>query len=213
MRQRRNFDAHVLEYAALKIPALSFQAAKSVFCKFAQQPAIAFAFAPASLRKATQRPAPDGVQIFLTRKVFLWSWLNETCQYHMHLVEVVHVFVCYQNLSTRCAARIFRATKKVQGSFSGSNKINGSWLKRNSIRSGNVLWHKRGAEGDHLSECSERGKLPQLWPRCPRRFVEAENSMGCSGRSAGGKRGLAPRKCWHRQHDRKSGVGRGFGAP
>ena len=36
MRQRRNFDAHVLEYAALKIPALPFQAEKRVFCKFAQ---------------------------------------------------------------------------------------------------------------------------------------------------------------------------------
>ncbi len=36
MRQRRDFDAHVLEYAALKIPALPFQTAKSVFCKFAQ---------------------------------------------------------------------------------------------------------------------------------------------------------------------------------
>ncbi|MGV7005924.1 hypothetical protein [Desulfovibrio sp. QI0442] len=36
MRQRRDFDAHVLEYAALKIPALPFQAAKRVFCKFAQ---------------------------------------------------------------------------------------------------------------------------------------------------------------------------------
>ena len=28
MRQRRDFDAYVLEYAALKIPALPFQAAK-----------------------------------------------------------------------------------------------------------------------------------------------------------------------------------------
>jgi len=36
MRQRRDFDAHVLEYVALKIPALPFQTAKRVFCKFAQ---------------------------------------------------------------------------------------------------------------------------------------------------------------------------------
>ena len=36
MRQRRNFEAHVLEHAALKIPALPFQAEKCVFCKFAQ---------------------------------------------------------------------------------------------------------------------------------------------------------------------------------
>jgi len=36
MRQRRDFDAHVHEYAALKIPALPFQATKRVFCKFTQ---------------------------------------------------------------------------------------------------------------------------------------------------------------------------------
>jgi len=36
MRQRRDFDAHVLEYAALKIPVFPFQAAKRVFCKFTQ---------------------------------------------------------------------------------------------------------------------------------------------------------------------------------
>jgi len=36
MRQRRDFDAHVLGYAALKIPALPFQTAKRVFCKLAQ---------------------------------------------------------------------------------------------------------------------------------------------------------------------------------
>ena len=49
MRQRRDFDAHVLEYAALKISALPFQAAKCVFCKLAQHPHIASAYAPASL--------------------------------------------------------------------------------------------------------------------------------------------------------------------
>ena len=36
MRQRRDFDAHVHEYAALKISALPFQTAKTVFCKFDQ---------------------------------------------------------------------------------------------------------------------------------------------------------------------------------
>ena len=36
MRQRRDFDAHVLEYAARKIPAFPFQAEKRVFCKFVQ---------------------------------------------------------------------------------------------------------------------------------------------------------------------------------
>ena len=59
MRQRRNFDAHVLEYAALKIPALPFQAEKRVFCKFAQHLHIAFACAAASLRKVTPQPASD----------------------------------------------------------------------------------------------------------------------------------------------------------
>ena len=60
MRQRRNFDAHVLEYAALKIPALPFQVAKCVFCKFDQHQHIASASAPASLRKATPQPPFDG---------------------------------------------------------------------------------------------------------------------------------------------------------
>ena len=36
MLQRRDFDAHVLEYVALKISALPFQTEKRVFCKFAQ---------------------------------------------------------------------------------------------------------------------------------------------------------------------------------
>ena len=31
----------------------------------------------------------------------------------MHLVEAVHVFVCYQNLSIRSTARIFSATKNL----------------------------------------------------------------------------------------------------
>ena len=58
MRQRQDFDAHVLEYAALKIPALPFQAKKCVFCKFVQhQPSPRCALA--SLRKATLRPAFD----------------------------------------------------------------------------------------------------------------------------------------------------------
>ena len=57
MRQRRNFEAHVLEHAALKIPALPFQDEKCVFCKFAQHPHLASA--AASLRKATPQPASD----------------------------------------------------------------------------------------------------------------------------------------------------------
>ena len=41
MRQRRNFDANVLEYAALKIPALLFQDEKCAVCKLAQHLHIA----------------------------------------------------------------------------------------------------------------------------------------------------------------------------
>ena len=59
MRQRRDFDAHVLEYAALKIPALPFQDAKCVFCKFAQHLHFASANAAASLRKVTPQPTSD----------------------------------------------------------------------------------------------------------------------------------------------------------
>ena len=49
----------------------------------------------------------------------------------------------------------------VQRIFAANKAICGSWLKRNAIRSGSVLWHLRVAEGDHLSERSERWKLPQ----------------------------------------------------
>ena len=50
----------------------------------------------------------------------------------------------------------------------------------------------RGAEGDHLSERSEGGKLPEQKTRRPRCFEEAENPFkgvlrgGCKGGRAGG---------------------------
>ena len=59
MRQRRDFDAHVHEYAALKTPALPFQARKMRILQIRPTPAIASAFAPASLRKAAPRPRFD----------------------------------------------------------------------------------------------------------------------------------------------------------
>ena len=63
MRQRRDFDAHVLEYTALKILALPFQADNSIL-QIHSTPAIA----SASLRefkKATSRPAFDHEGAFL----------------------------------------------------------------------------------------------------------------------------------------------------
>ena len=44
-----------------------------------------------------------------------------------------------------------------------------------TIQSESGLWHKRGAEGDHLSERSEGRKLPQQETRCPRCLTEIEN--------------------------------------
>ena len=62
-----------------------------------------------------------------------------------------------------------------------------------SAQSESGLWHLRGAEGDRLTEHSEGRKLPQLWPRCPRIFVEADNLKGCSGGSAeGAEEGRSP---------------------
>ena len=66
MRQRRNFEAYVLEYAALKIPAFPFQDEKCVFCKFAQHPHLASA--AASLRKATPQPASDRDRLTTTER-------------------------------------------------------------------------------------------------------------------------------------------------
>ncbi|WP_297894799.1 hypothetical protein [uncultured Desulfovibrio sp.] len=136
MRQRRDFDAHVLEVRCAQNPGASFSGRKKRILQIRPTPAITSAFAPASIRKVTPRSAFDGERIPLARNLSAWSWFNEICHYRMHLVEAVHVFVCYQNLSTRSTARIFRATKKVQGSFSGSNKINGNWLKQTKIQSG-----------------------------------------------------------------------------
>jgi len=111
MRQRRDFDAHVHEYAALKIPALPFQDAKSVFCKFAQHQ-------PSPSRCSGEFKEGDPTTIswwrwsFLTHKLPIWSLLNGICHYRKYLVEVAHFFVFCQNLSTRGDARIFRATEK-----------------------------------------------------------------------------------------------------
>ena len=52
----------------------------------------------------------------------------------------------------------------------------------------------RGAEGDHLSERSEGGKLPQLWPRCLRRFAEAENLKRVLRGECRGGQGAKPRR-------------------
>ena len=72
----------------------------------------------------------------------------------------------------------------------------------------------RVAEGDRLSERSEGGKLPQHKTRALATLGNLNAPrMGCFGGDARGKRGAAPVECWQRQHDRKSGVGRGFATP
>jgi hypothetical protein len=60
MRKIRVFDAHVLEYAALKIQDFSLSGQKNAY--FANSPNTSHRprFALASLRKATPRPAFDG---------------------------------------------------------------------------------------------------------------------------------------------------------
>ncbi|WP_298995407.1 hypothetical protein, partial [uncultured Desulfovibrio sp.] len=59
MRQRRDFDAHVHEYAALKNRIFPCQSRKMRILQIHSTPAIASASAPASLRKATPQPASD----------------------------------------------------------------------------------------------------------------------------------------------------------
>ena len=49
----------------------------------------------------------------------------------------------------------------VKEDFSTAQIISGIWLKRTFIQGERGLWHLRVAEGDHLSERSEGGKLPQ----------------------------------------------------
>ena len=62
------------------------------------------------------------------------------------------------------------------------------------IQSESALWRLRGAEGDHLSERSEGGKLPQQMPRCPRQPAEIDNALwGCFGGDArGAEKGAEP---------------------
>ena len=50
---------------------------------------------------------------------------------------------------------------RVTQKFLISNADSACWLKRNPAQSENILWHLRVAEEDHLSEQSEKGKLPQ----------------------------------------------------
>ena len=81
-------------------------------------------------------------------------------------------------------------------------------------QSGSGIWHLRVAEGDHLSERSEGGKLPQHKTRALATLGKLKTLLrGCFEGMQGGKRGAAPMECWERQHDWKSGVGRGFAAP
>ena len=173
MRQRRNFDAHVLEYAALKIPALPFQAEKRVFCKFAQhQPSPSLRSGES--RKATPRPAFDEGRRKAERqkgrktgRVLFWVTASKKVE------------------EARAGKGLVVAENKRY--FSVTTRVSDCWLKRNRIQSGSVLWHLRVAEGDHLSERSEGGKLPQPKTRCPRHLADVENLLwGCFGGDARG---------------------------
>ena len=75
----------------------------------------------------------------------------------------------------------------VKENFSTAQIINGIWLKRTFIQSESGLWHLRVAEGDHLSERSEGGKLPQ----CKTRALATQRHLkaflrGCFGGDARG---------------------------
>ena len=63
-RKNPVFERSVLKYVSIKIPALTHSGRKTRILQIRPTPAIAFAFAPASIRKATSRPAPGGEYIF-----------------------------------------------------------------------------------------------------------------------------------------------------
>ena len=180
MRQRRNFDAHVLEYAALKIPALPFQAEKRVFCKFAQhQPSPSLRSGES--RKATPRPAFDEGRRKAERqkgrktgRVLFWVTASKKVE------------------EARAGKGLVVAENKRY--FSVTTRVSDCWLKRNRIQSGSVLWHLRVAEGDHLSERSEGGKLPQRKTRALATLRKLKAFLGgaSGGMQGGPRRGRSP---------------------
>ena len=90
--------------------------------------------APASIRKATPRPASDHGQ---------WEKAIEGKR------------------DRKAEEGLVVDKASVTQKFLISNADSACWLKRNLIQSENGRWHLRVAEGDHLSERSERRKLPQ----------------------------------------------------
>ena len=62
------------------------------------------------------------------------------------------------------------------------------------VQSGSGVWHLRVAEGDHLSERSEGGKLPQHKTRALDTLGKLDAPLrGCSGGSAeGAEEGRSP---------------------
>ncbi|MCQ4862349.1 hypothetical protein NE637_14390, partial [Desulfovibrio desulfuricans] len=67
---------NVLMYVSIKIPALTHSGRKTRILQIHSTPAIASAFAPASLRKATPQPAFDGEWTILTRNFSACLRLN-----------------------------------------------------------------------------------------------------------------------------------------
>ena len=61
-------------------------------------------------------------------------------------------------------------------------------------QSGSVLWHLRVAEGDHLNERSERGKLPQQETRALATLRKLKTFLGVlrGGCKGGREGGVAP---------------------
>ena len=100
-------------------------------------------------------------------------------------------------LGTSVERKIVRGSAELaKEDFSTAQIISGIWLKRTFIQGERGLWHLRVAEGDHLSERSEGGKLPQHKTRALATLRKLKTFLrGCSGGSAGGsRRGAAPNK-------------------
>ena len=91
-----------------------------------------------------------------------------------------------------------RPTSDDVPSFSYTQVLNSNagcecWLKRNPTQSENRLWHLRGAEGDHLTMCSEGRKLPQHKTRALAVLRKLKTLLGgLRGECNGGRGGAQP---------------------
>ena len=91
-------------------------------------------------------------------------------------------------LGTSVERKIVRGSAElVKEDFSTAQIISGIWLKRTFIQGERGLWHLRVAEGDHLSERSEGGKLPQHKTRALATLRKLKAPLrGCFGGDARG---------------------------